>query len=126
MEPLMNLSKVFIVGDSLYATGINRVLEDSAQVRVIGRATSLFAAMSMLKTITPDVIIVAGTLEEETISLVGAFITVYSHVPILRTDLGTNKLQLIASQYLDASAFDLLTAMATLQELQEFVIRGRA
>ncbi|MCG3211492.1 MAG: hypothetical protein FOGNACKC_05138 [Anaerolineae bacterium] len=118
----MDQFKVFIVGNSLYSTGIDRILANSGDVTVIGVAPTLLAALTMLKSLAPDVIIVASILEEETIHTVGAFITMHSHIPILRTDLGTNKIQLITSQYLCASSFDLLEVMAT---LQENIVRGR-
>ncbi len=110
----MNQYKVFIIGNSLYATGIDRILANSELVEVIGTAPTLLTALTLLKTLDPDVIIVADTFEKETIATVGAFVTRCSHLPILRTDLNGDQIQLITSQRLYACGSDLLTTITTL------------
>jgi DNA-binding NarL/FixJ family response regulator len=112
----MDQSKVFIVGNSLYSAGIERILTNSATVEIIGRCSTLPAALPLLKTVNPDVIIVANLFEKETINAVGALVTLYSHIPILRMDLSTDKLQVITSRRLSASSSELVATIAALSK----------
>ncbi len=110
----MNQHRAFIVGNSLYSESITEILINSETVEVIGTAPTLVTALTLLKVLEPDVVVVAGTFEEETLATVGAFIGRCAHLPILRTDLSTRRVQLITSQCFHARSFDLLAAIAGL------------
>jgi len=106
--------RIFIIGDSLFADGVIAALRRVDTVRVIGTASSLEAAASQLSLSHLDVIILVDTTEEDSLTDFGGLVARFPKLPIIRTTLIGNKIQVTTSQCVSASMSELLDAIATL------------
>ena len=107
----MELRSVFVVGDSLFAETLIQLLGDSQTVAVIGTAPTPEDALPMLKSQTPDAVIVA-VADETVVTTFSPILIANPNLPIIHTDLSTNQMQVITNHSIDARMSDLLAAIA--------------
>lgn len=105
----METRRVFIVGESLFAETLIQMLGKYETIQVVGSAPDSPEALSRLQNETPDVVLVAGTSDSIIPLLVAC-----PDLPVIHTDLNTNRVQVITNQTIDASISDLLAAIAAL------------
>ncbi len=110
----MDAHQVFIIGDSLFAETLAKLLVNDVTIQVEEIASSLEEALPRLKANPPDVVIVAGVnrLSE------AAFAHILSEIPdisILCIDLGTNDVQVVTNQRVSVhTTSDLLAVIGAL------------
>lgn len=110
----VEVRKVFVVGNSLFAETLARTLTN-ASVEVTASTPTPEAALSLLKTQHPDAVIVANASADETPpAAFGQFLAAYPDLPIIYADLSTDHVQVITSQRVGARSSDLLAAIAAL------------
>ncbi len=109
----MDQLSVFIVGDSLFAEGIIQSLASWPTVKVVGQAASIEVAWPLLEASTLDALVVVD-IEPPTTTDIGAFLAAHPNMTIIRTDLSTNQMQVIASRAIQARSSDLLAAISAL------------
>ena len=110
----MEMSRVFIVGDTLFAETLAKMLATDGTVQVIGTASSLEAALPQLKLCHPDAVIVAG-VERVPDAAFARFLVENPEISILCTDLGTNDVQIVVNQRISVhTTSDLLAIIAAL------------
>jgi len=117
----MNERTVLILGDSFVAEGTARMLRDVGQLRVIS-ASTVEMALAALERDTVDLLIVIG-MTDETIMRYLAVLARYPDLPIIRSDLGVTKVQIISSRLIDARLDLLLEAIAELPGRFETTLR---
>ena len=105
--------KVFVIGDSLFAETLTRMLASAGTVRVVGSAPTPEAALPLLATCRPDAVIVAGESELSTLAF-GQVLTAHPDLPVIRADLSMDSVQVITSQRIGTRPSDLLAAVAGL------------
>lgn len=105
----MEIRRVFIVGDSLFAETLVQILGESQSIKVTGNAPAPRDALAELGNQNPDVVIIAGNAESIT-----PFLTTYPDLPVIHADLNTNRVRIITNQSIDARLSDLLAAIAAL------------
>jgi len=93
----MELHQVFIIGDSLFAETLAKLLLNNAAIQVAEIAPSLEEAIPRLKTSRPDVVIVAGVNRLSEASF-AHFLSEIPEISILCIDLGTNDVQVVTNQ----------------------------
>lgn len=110
----MEIRRVFIVGDTLFAETLANLLAGDATIQLAGTANSLDEALPQLKPCHPDTVIVAG-VERVPDASFAHFLVEYPDVPILCTDLGTNDVQLVVNRRISVhNTGDLLAIIAAL------------
>ncbi len=109
----MKTRKVFVIGDSLFAETLTRMLASAGTVRVVGSAPTPEAALPLLATCRPDAVIVAGESELSTLAF-GQVLTAHPDLPVIRADLSMDSVQVITSQRIGTRPSDLLAAVAGL------------
>ncbi len=110
------MHRVFIVGSSLFAETVERVLTnqtDLAAILVVGRCPSLEEAMHRIPIDEPDVVIVVG-IQQPGFTIFGPLLTRFPDLPILHADLNTDYVQVITSRSVHADRVDLLNAIVSL------------
>ena len=110
----MSGRRVFIVGDSLFAEGLAKMLAQAESATLVGVASTAEAASPMIDSSRADTIIVTaiGDAADSFCNL----ITRHPALPILRADLNANTVQVITSQQVSANVPDLLTALTNLSK----------
>ena len=106
----MKPRRVCIVGDSLFAETLGQMLGDAHAVEVIGFASTPEAALPVLEMQHPDAVIVAGVGEVPP-AAVSQFLSVYPDLTIVCTDLNTDEVRVISSQWVAARSDDLIKAL---------------
>jgi len=106
----MKPRRVCIVGDSLFAETLGQMLGDAHAVEVIGFASTPEAALPVLEMQHPDAVIVAGVGEVPP-AAVSQFLSVYPDLTIVCTDLNTDEVRVISSQWVAARGDDLIKAI---------------
>lgn len=109
----MEARKVFLIGDSLFAETLTNTLAASVAVQLAGSAPTPEAALPLLKTCTPDAVIVAE-VNEPSSSAFGQLLAVFPDLPIIRADLSASDVRVITSQRVGARSSDLLAAITAL------------
>jgi chemotaxis response regulator CheB len=110
----MEIRRVFIVGDTLFAETLAKLLAGDETIRVAGTASCLDEALPLLKPCYPDMVIVAG-VERVPDAAFARFLMEYPDIPILCTDLGTNDVQIVVNRRISVhNADDLLAIIANL------------
>ncbi|MCB0116457.1 MAG: hypothetical protein KDD84_20305 [Caldilineaceae bacterium] len=110
------MHRAFIVGSSLFAETVERVLINPAEplaVLVVGRCCTLEDAIYRIPIDKPDVVIVAS-IEQSGSTLFGPLLTHFPDLPILHSDLNTDYVQVITSRSVHADRTDLLNAIVSL------------
>ena len=105
--------RVFVVGDSLFAETLTRMLANQRTVRVVGSAPTAEAAVCVLADCRPDAVIVAGEGELSTVAF-GQVLAAHPDLPVIRADLSMDSVQVITSQRIGTRTSDLLAAVAGL------------
>ena len=105
--------RVFIVGDSLFAETLSRMLARSGTVTIIGTASSAEEAFPLLESECPDVVIMADT-SETSLGVLDPLLAAHADLPVIRADLNHDYVQVITSKRVGARRSDLLAALATL------------
>lgn len=105
--------RVLIVGDTLFADALTRILGNHAEVELVGVAPTAKAAQAFITSHPLDALIIAGVGETAPAAF-GEFLSQYPDLPILRADLHTNDVQIITSHRVSARSPDLLAALAAL------------
>jgi len=110
----MAARRILIVGETLFAESLVRLLSGSQQVLVVGKLPSLDSLQAQVEASRPDAIIIAGVASPRDAGL-SQFLAAYPQIPVICTDLGTNNIQVIQSQrILVNSSSDLLAAITAL------------
>ncbi len=110
----MEKRRIFIVGDSLFAETLTQLLGQEQVVEIVGTASTLAGALSLLSNSHPDVVIVARVASQPDAAF-ARFLSACPQLPVICLDLSSNDLQVIVSQRLIAhSSNDLLAAIASL------------
>lgn len=111
----MNLRKVIVVGDSLFAETLIELFSRSENVTVIATAPTPEEALPLLESQNPDAVIVAVADENVTATFAPILIA-NPNLPIIHTDINTNQVQVITNQSIDAHLSDLMAAIAGLPD----------
>lgn len=111
----MELRKVFVVGDSLFAETLIEVLGLSENVTIIGTAPTAEESLTLLESLSPDAVIVA-VAEENIMAAFAPILVANPNLPIIHTDINTNQVQVITNQSIDADISNLLAAIAALPD----------
>ena len=106
----MKSRRVCIVGDSLFAETLGQMLADAQAVEVVGYASTPEAALPVLEMQHPDAVIVAG-VDQAPPAAVSQFLSVYPDLTIICTDLNTDEVRVISSQWVAARSDDLIKAI---------------
>lgn len=109
----MERRTVLIVGDSLFAEALSKMLALSERVSVIGCAPTPTAAVPLIAAHQPDAVIVA---EADRLSATDCRPLLENNLdlPIIRANLNADNVQIITSQRIGTRPADLLTALAEL------------
>ena len=111
----MKVHRVCIIGDSLFAETLGQMLAGAEAIDVIGFASTPEAALSLLEMHHPDAVIVAGVGEAPP-ATVSQFLSVYPDLTIICTDLNTNEVRVISSQWVAARSGDLIKVIRHLPD----------
>jgi DNA-binding NarL/FixJ family response regulator len=110
----MEIRRVFIVGDTLFAETLAKLLAADATIQVTGTANNLSDALPQLRPCHPDVVIVAGVNRVPDAAF-ARFLVECPETSILCTDLGTNDIQIVFNQRVSVhNSSDLLAIIAAL------------
>lgn len=109
----MDRRKILVVGNSLFAETLAQMLAHLPEFLVVGSVATLQETQLRIQTDAPDVIISAAHDRLDSAEL-GRLLVTYPQLPIIRTDLTTNTVQIITSRQVSASRIDLLEALAGL------------
>lgn len=109
----MEMRRVLLVGDSLFAETLTRMLTQAGAVEVIGSAPTPQAALALLKSQRPDVVVIAGAGEDAS-AVFGQFLAADPDLPLIRADLNAPDVQVITSQHIGARSSDLIAAITSL------------
>ncbi len=101
------MSKALIIGDSLFAEAVARLLEQHDFV--IATATTVQDALQRVGESPPDLAIVIGETPD-----LWALLRLHPDLPILRANLDADDLRLIRSERIHARVEDLLSAIQSL------------
>ncbi len=112
----MTTHRVLVIGNSLFAATLTQLLADVPDVAVVAEADSTQTALSLLKTVCPDVVIMAayGNAADNA-DLVGLVVT-HPQLPLIRADLTSNTVQVITSRSVSARREDLLAVLNSLPQ----------
>jgi hypothetical protein len=102
--------RVVIVGDSLFAETLAKILASAESATLAGVASTIEAASPLIEAARADAVIIAGIGQLPFNDLFAA----HPDLPILCANLNTNTIQVITSKCISASAHDLLNTLATL------------
>ncbi len=106
----MRTRKVCIIGDSLFAETLGQMLAEAQAVEVVGLAATPEAALPVLEMQHPDAVIVAGVGKAPP-AAVSQFLSVYPDLTVICTDLDTDEVRVISSQWVAARSDDLIKAI---------------
>lgn len=110
----MEIRRVFIIGDSLFAETLAKLLAGDDTIQVAGTACSLDEALPQLKPSHPDAVIVAG-VERLPDAAFARFLSEYPEISLLCTDLDTNDIRVVVKQRFSVhTTHDLLAVIAAL------------
>jgi DNA-binding NarL/FixJ family response regulator len=110
----MEIRRVFIIGDTLFAETLAKLLAEDDTIQVAGTASGLEEALRLLKNCRPDAVIVAG-VERLPGAAFARFLVEYPEISILSTNLDTNDVQVVVNQRISVhNTGDLLAVIAAL------------
>jgi hypothetical protein len=121
----MQARRLIIVGDSLFADTLERILSVSAQVQVIGTAPTPEAAFERIAETLPEAIIVAGASDSSDVvrrqnrmapaaQHWSQLLVLFPDIPLVRADLATESLLLITCKHVNARPAELIHALSEL------------
>lgn len=108
----MKARRVFVVGESLFAETLVKMLAGAESIEVIGSAPTLKAALPLIETGQPHAVIVASAGEIP--AATGEFLSVHLDLPIICADLSMNHVRVITSQRIAARSDNLIKAIRRL------------
>ena len=111
----MQARRLFIVGDSLFADALVRILALSPMVQVVGFSPTPHAALERISETLPEAIIVAGTKDPPRPHW-GQLLVHFPNIPLIRADLATNNLLLITCKPIHARPTEFITALTELPQ----------
>ena len=112
----MEVRRVLIVGDMLFAEMLAQLMAQNAAIEVIGAAPDLASVKPFLTQDCPDAVVYARKPNEDDLAF-SRFITENPDLPVLCTELGTNAIQVVISHNIKVrSSSDLIAAIQTLQK----------
>ncbi|MFZ5808467.1 MAG: hypothetical protein ACOY16_04215 [Chloroflexota bacterium] len=110
----MEVQRIFLVGDSLFAETMMQLFTQETNVQVIGISSSLSQAATWLSRTKPDMVIVAGSSNLSDTALTQLLLT-HPALPVLLMNLSNTEILLIFSQRVPAHSIqDILTIMASI------------
>lgn len=110
----MEARRIFIIGDTLFAETLAKLLAVDARIQVSGTANTLDDALPQLEPCHPDAVIVAGVNRVPDAAF-ARFLVECPEMSILCTDLGTNDVQIVLNQRVSVhNSSDLLAIIAAL------------
>lgn len=105
---------MFVIGNTIFAETLAQLLTGNPGLAVSGSALTLDAALPEIEALKPDAVIVAAVVSAADAAL-ARFIAAHPDIPVIRTDLSTNTVQVITSQQIVVhSSSDLLAAIHAL------------
>src|SRR3990170_2571282 len=108
----VDIRRVFIVGDSLFAESLASLLGKSRGIEVVGSAPTPQAAIPQLAAACPDAAIVAAA--GETSAALGQMLAAFPDLPIIRADLAEDRVQVVTSHEVGTRASQLLDVIQAL------------
>jgi hypothetical protein len=109
----MERRRVFVVGDSLFAETLVKLLASDERVELIGWAPTADAALLQIRAICPDALILACENEPPS-ELVGRFLTADPGLPLILAHLNENRILVFTSRYIGTRTSDLFAAIEVL------------
>jgi DNA-binding NarL/FixJ family response regulator len=111
----MKSRRVLIVGDSLFAETLTRMLREANAdaIEVIGSAPTPAAALPLLKTHPADAVIVAG-IGQTPVETLSQFMSEQPDLAIISADLNTHDVQVITHRRVAARRDDLIKVILRL------------
>ena len=110
----MEARRIFIIGDTLFAETLAKLLAEDTTIQVSGTANNLDDALPRLGPCHPDAVIVAGVNRVPDAAF-ARFLVECPEMSILCTDLGTNDVQIVLNQRVSVhNSSDLLAIIAAL------------
>lgn len=106
-----------IVGDSLFADSLSSMLAGNG-IPVVDVAPTLKAALPLLESTRPDVMIMAEAVATDA-AAVAALRGTLLNIPLILADLERHYLRLVTSQLICARSTDLLDVIAGLPQQHE-------
>lgn len=106
----MALYQVFVIGETLYAETLTRMLADSGQVNIAGTATTPAIALPCLSKSPPDAVIIAS-IEKTSLNALELLLEACPNVPLLCTNLNDDSVQMFTHRRLNARFSTLLEAI---------------
>lgn len=106
----MTHTQVFIIGETLYAETLTRMLADSGQIEIAGTATTPTEGLPFLRENPPDVLVLAS-VEKPSLSTLDLLLETCPDVPLLCTNLNETHVQMFTQRKLNASFSTLLEAL---------------
>jgi len=102
--------QLLIVGKSLYAEALGRMLATQESLTVIGVAPTIEMAIELIKIERPDAVIMAGASETSQ-AAVGPLLLDYPDLIVISANLDANHMQVITSERIDARLSELLAVI---------------
>jgi DNA-binding NarL/FixJ family response regulator len=110
----METRRIFIIGDTLFAETLAKLLAADDTIQVSGTANNLDDALPQLRPSHPDAVIVAG-VNRMPDAVFARFLVECPEISILCTDLGTNDVQIVVNQRVSVhNSGDLLAIITAL------------
>jgi hypothetical protein len=110
----MEIRRVLIVGDTLFAENLAKLLAEDTTIHIAGNVASLEDIPPALQAGRLDAVIVAGVdrLPETVLS---RFLALHPEISVLCTDLDTNDIRVVVNQRLSVrTTSDLLAIISAL------------
>ena len=112
----MNPCRVLVIGNSLFAETLAGMLAAVAEISVVAEADTPQTALSLLKSVCPDVVIVADSVATHAGNELVGLVVTHPNLPLIRADLTANTVQVITSRSISARRDDLLAVLADLPQ----------
>ena len=104
--------KVYVIGESLFATAIVELLAHSTGIEVTGHAEDVTCALPEILASRPDVLLMLGQSEQP--SDICPILAAEPDLPVIRATLHFSGFRLIHSKQVGTRTSDLLTAILEL------------
>ena len=111
----MNMHRVFVIGDSLFAETLTQLLEQREELCIVGVSRSAESAITENLQDLPDVFVIAGSNESHKQNLT-TLLAKFPDIPVVCSDLNSNFLQIFSNQRYQARTAELVSAITSLQK----------
>ncbi len=105
--------KLVIIGDSLFADTLLESIGNSESVEIVGTAANPEESETLIRALSPDVVIVAGTELPVSINLI---LNNFPDLPIIHASLSKNQVYVITNHSIDSSIKEILNAISELPQ----------